>query len=117
MAINLKSNVLPAKVVENHGQPFTYEVTTPILLALMVADGVWGRNGIRELTVTSLLDGVHSTKSLHYRGYAIDLRTKGTGLAERLFQELQRALPSDYDVVLEDKDGENEHIHIEWDPK
>jgi hypothetical protein len=109
VAINLKNDVLPAL----NG----VSVSTEILLALMVADGVWKRNGINELTVTSLLDGVHSPKSLHYEGKAMDLRTKGTGMMERLFQELKRALPPGYDVVLEDKEGVNEHIHVEWDPR
>jgi hypothetical protein len=110
MAIALKGDVLPFKG--------GVKLQPEILLAIMIADGVYASCGVRDLMITSLLDGVHSTNSLHYKGLAVDLRTKGTGLAQRLFDGVRKALPSTlYDVILENKDQENEHIHIEYDPK
>lgn len=123
MGLLLKSDVRLRKEKVPINQPgvvgFKTENLGPeILLAIIIAQGVWEKSGVRDLTITSLLDGVHSTNSLHYRGKAADLRTKGTGISRRLFEALRAALPASlYDVILEDKDGPSEHIHIEYDPK
>ena len=81
---------------------------------LQVALGYFKDNGIDEMVVTSVLDSQHRVGSLHYVGYAADLRiwaipeeelTKFTlGLAE--------ALGSEFDVLLEDT-----HIPVEFQPK
>lgn len=115
--VKLKKEKVPINTPGMVG--FRTETLSPeILLAIIVAQGVWERSGVRDLTITSLLDGEHSVNSLHYRGKAVDLRTKGTGLSRRLFEALRAALPASlYDVILEDKDGVNEHIHVEYDPK
>ena len=42
--------------------------------ALIIADAVWKEYG-QELMVTEGLGGEHSSGSLHYYGYAVDLRT------------------------------------------
>lgn len=94
-----------------------YGISPEIVLALQIAEGVWEENGVHTLVVTSLLDGTHSEKSLHYVGKAVDLRTKGTGLTRRLVEALRKALPLGYDLVLEDENGGNEHCHVEWDFK
>lgn len=75
----------------------------------LVSKRVAGRPAI----VTSARDGEHSANSLHYKGKAIDLRTKDLqrGVASLYAAELQRILGSDYDVVLE-----STHIHVEYDP-
>src|SRR5512143_496945 len=85
----LKSDVIP------HG------IRGEILLAIMVAEGIWRRYDL-DLMITSLYDGTHMTGSLHYKGLAVDLRTKGTNLSDRLFKDVRAALPvSLYDVLLE----------------
>lgn len=74
----------------------------------------------QDLWITSALDGVHSANSLHYRGLALDLRTKflPSRLEKLKFASLMRdCLGSDYDVVLEDLLGKNEHLHVEYDPE
>ena len=67
----------------------------------------------RELHVTSIRDGNHSAGSLHYYGYAVDLRS-------RYFNETDKAkavsllksnLGKDYDVI-----SHPSHIHVEYDP-
>lgn len=86
-----------------------------LLLALLVADGVWRGVG-QELVVTSLNDSKHSNGSLHYAGCAADLRTRYfTGDQVLLVADtLRDALGNckDYDIVVE-----ADHIHIEYQPK
>lgn len=81
--------------------------------ALVCADKIWRELG-QELTITAALDGTHSAGSLHYYGYALDLRS-------RYFDEddkevaairLQRDLGKDYDVITH-----STHIHVEYDPQ
>ena len=84
-----------------------------ILLAIVCACDVWRMSGY-EVTITSLLDGLHGTMSKHYSGKAVDLRTRDLpdGAAGVLCDRLRMSLGSQYDVVLED-----DHIHVEFDPK
>lgn len=78
---------------------------------LLEADRIWASEN-KELVITSGLDGTHSAGSLHYYGYALDLRTryfsdrKINGIASRL----RDALGKDYDVVIH-----KTHIHVEFD--
>ena len=88
-----------------------------ILLAVMVANEAYARHGF-ELVITSIADGRHSLKSKHYRGDAVDLRTKHlTGgykgpMARQIASEIKADLGEHYDVILEDT-----HIHVEYDPR
>ena len=84
-----------------------------ILLAICEAREVY-RELDAELVITSLLDGQHMKGSLHYKGLAVDLRTRHLSKADRgiAAQRLRVALGPEYDVVLE-----GSHIHIEHDPK
>ncbi len=67
----------------------------------------------REAVITSARDGQHKSNSLHYQGKAIDLRISDMppGRERDVVRELQRALGSDFDIVLE-----SDHIHLEYDP-
>ena len=59
-------------------------------------------------TVTSGGDGQHSTKSLHYKGRAIDLRTRDFPATPKTWADrMQRVLGSYYRVLVE-----SDHIHI-----
>jgi hypothetical protein len=88
----------------------------PILLALIEAEKVY-KQRMLNMTVTSVSDSEHKNGSLHYKGLAADLRTKGTGSARSLLGDLKRKLsPLGFDILLEYEGLDNEHIHIEFDP-
>lgn len=101
MALTLKSGVL------------FVSVHSKIIEVLPIIDRVYQMFGINGV-ITSIRDGVHKTNSLHYKGRAIDLRTRDlTDLQRPEFHfELANAVGSDYDVVLE-----KDHVHLEYDPK
>ena len=85
-----------------------------ILLAAVAAERVYEKAGF-ECTITSCMDGQHMAGSLHYKGSAIDLRTKNVPRAIELKQivdRLKECLGADFDVVVE-----ADHIHVEFDPK
>ena len=63
-----------------------------------------------EMVVTSARDGVHGVNSKHYTGEAVDLRIRD--FTDMWKQYLQKALGKDWDVVIE-----QDHLHLEWDPK
>jgi hypothetical protein len=73
-----------------------------------------------ECVVTSANDSKHSTKSKHYIGDALDFRTKYdalNGREQELRDEVKACLGEDFDVVIEAVGTENEHLHVEFDPK
>ncbi len=84
-----------------------------ILLAVLVANEVY-RQHAKELVITSVNDSRHGKNSIHYKGNAVDLRTRYFEYQEKLevYREISKRLTADFDVVLE-----RDHIHIEYDPK
>jgi hypothetical protein len=88
-------------------------VQPEIMLGIMAAHTVYEGLGV-ELVITSVLDGKHSSRSLHYKGQAIDIRTREMthNTAKRACELIKKALPDDFDVVLE-----KDHIHLEYDVK
>lgn len=91
----------------------THGLTTPIVLAVVVAEGVYRELG-HDLVLTAGIDGKHSTSSKHYSGNAVDLRSRilPEGVAAKAVALLKDRLGNDYDVI-----HETDHIHIEHDPK
>ena len=84
-----------------------------LLLALIVADGIYKKYFARDLVVTSVTDGCHKVGSKHFVGQAADLRLWGLeGRVESIVSALVAALGEDFDVV-----PEKDHIHLEYDPK
>ncbi|MGR3219509.1 MAG: hypothetical protein ACUZ8H_06790 [Candidatus Anammoxibacter sp.] len=67
-----------------------------------------------DCTITSTTDGKHMTNSLHYVGFAIDLRTRHIQKRhlEQMTHDLKDILGRDYDVILE-----SNHWHIEMDKR
>lgn len=65
-------------------------------------------------TITSASDSKHGPNSLHYKGKALDLRTRNVPeeLRQGLRDEIANALGPQFDVVLE-----SDHMHMEFDPK
>lgn len=69
--------------------------------------------------ITSCNDGTHKSGSLHYQGCAMDFRTKNVPrtMINGLVDSVKMSLGPDFDVILESINGDNEHLHVEWDPK
>ena len=66
----------------------------------------------QELILTSITDGEHSSKSRHYIGYAIDIRTwqlKQDQKTGECATRMQDALGKEFYVHVEDT-----HIHIQF---
>ena len=72
-----------------------------------------------QVVITSANDSVHSVKSLHYTGFAIDVRSKNLSPVEKhaVLAKLKSLLDKNYDIILESEGKTNEHFHIEYDPK
>lgn len=64
-----------------------------------------------ELVITSTYEGDHMPGSLHYANRAYDIRVPAN-MKRILTDEIKDALSFDFDVILEE-----DHIHIEYDPK
>ncbi len=68
--------------------------------------------GQYDCVITSANDSKHGPNSLHYKGQALDLRTRHMneqGL-QAVFHKLKEALGEQFDTVLE-----ADHLHIEFD--
>lgn len=71
-----------------------------------------------DTIVTSANDSQHMHGSKHFIGSALDFRTKHTGRGKAVSDAIRKELgPMGFDVILEDLGGQNEHLHIEYDPK
>lgn len=85
------------------------------VLAMVIVHSILARSGT-DCIITSCNDSKHSAASLHYDGRAFDFRTKNYKFnKDALMQEIRAALGDEFDVVLEDEGGPNEHAHCEWD--
>lgn len=89
-------------------------VRPEIVMGLLVMQGVYARLGALEsFVVTSIIEGEHSSGSLHYMGCGADLRRPPSDpLAKQIVAEAKAALGDDFDIVLE-----SDHIHMEFQPK
>ncbi len=98
--------------VDLRGLNPVWGIAFPIILR------VFHRNGY-ECVVTSANDGKHGPNSWHYKGRALDLRTKHIAPHEKasIVKQVKDDLGPQFDVVYESAGLENEHLHIEFDPK
>lgn len=90
-----------------------------LIIGLMCADSVFLRYG-EECWITALRDGKHKEGSKHYRGEAADLRSKHLktlALKINILNDMKAYLGADFDVLLEYQGKDNEHYHLEYDPK
>lgn len=67
-----------------------------------------------DLVITAGTDGKHMKGSLHYKGLALDYRSRQLKKSARddLLKEGRQVLGPDYDFIEED-----DHFHAEHDPK
>ena len=85
-----------------------------IVLGFTVANAVYEEYGL-DCVLTSGTDGKHGTASLHYVGYAFDIRTRDFDSEEDTInaaKDIQERLGKQFDVVVE-----SNHMHIEFQPK
>jgi hypothetical protein len=77
---------------------------------LIAAESIWDGHH-KELVVTCGLDGTHSAGSMHYYGYALDLRTNYFTEREQfsVSEALEKALGENYYVLLH-----STHIHVHY---
>jgi len=89
------------------------KISTQILLALIIANEIYANKGI-NMVITSVSDSVHSKTSLHYSGFACDLRTNGISITiiNSIVDEIKLRLTKEFDIIFE-----VDHIHIEYQPK
>lgn len=90
-------------------------VKPPIIKAIVKIAPIMEATG--EYTITSCTDGKHSANSLHYKGLAMDLRSRhippgGPNGIEVVAERLRLHLGPEWDVVVEP-----DHLHVEMDVK
>jgi uncharacterized protein RhaS with RHS repeats len=97
-------------------------VSYRLKMAFPIIDAAVKRNSsLSEGVVTSGTDGKHKDNSLHYSGYAVDVRgnTVSDSQMQDIANDIQEMLGDDYQVIPEYFPGNpaRDHIHIEYDPK
>jgi hypothetical protein len=84
-----------------------------MVLGLMIIESVFNKHG-KEFVITEVTGGKHGRASLHYVGYAVDIRTRNftSEDIEVLARDVREALGENYDIIIE-----STHIHVEYQPK
>ena len=77
---------------------------------LLEGERIWNKYGV-DFVVTCGTDGEHSAGSMHYYGYAVDLRIRDFSDQEKkaVYADLKARLGLAYDVILH-----STHIHVEY---
>jgi hypothetical protein len=75
--------------------------------------------GLPDMVITSGNDSQHKPSSKHYSHAALDFRTKHLQETQKraLRDGVKARLGRHFDVLLERPGQEQEHLHIEYDPK
>lgn len=86
-----------------------------IVLAFGIIQSIYAHYGETDCVITSGYDGggIHMVDSLHFKGFALDIRLPKQGTKWSLIhQAIKIALGEQFDVLFE-----KNHYHIEYDPK
>jgi hypothetical protein len=70
----------------------------------------------KDVYITSIADGNHMVNSQHYKGTAIDIRSKnfGSETAKSIFRSrFENFLGPKFRVLYESKGEPNEHFHVQ----
>lgn len=88
-------------------------VIKPVLLDALLRLTLLYHQYEQVLVVTEISGGTHKTGSLHYKGYAADLRTRDFPAWQlpHVLDAIQLELGHDWDIIQE-----TDHFHIEYDP-
>lgn len=102
-------------------------LTPEMMAGWMIVTAVFFSFNAEECTVTSGVDSKHGKDTLHQRNTdddpepdcnALDFRTKTfKGDKFALRDRCRSWLGPQFDVVLEALNTDNEHMHVEFDPK
>ena len=86
--------------------------STVLFDMILAARTAYAKMG-KDVVITSGAEGTHRPDSLHYKGRAIDLRTRHLTDAERveIMDDMKAALGSDFQTLFE-----GDHFHLEYDP-
>ena len=84
-----------------------------IVLAINIASVIFAKYKV-DCVITCGTNGNHSRGSLHYVGYAVDLRSRDlTDISKQnVLAEIKDALGAQFDIVLH-----STHYHLEFQPK
>lgn len=87
-------------------------------IAAQVVESIY-REIQKDCVITSANDSTHSAKSLHFKDGAIDIRSKILSDSQKdyVLSEMKRRLNNSYDILLENRGTDNEHYHLEYQPK
>jgi hypothetical protein len=94
-------------------------VQPQLAIGINIVESILTGYGISPV-ITSVNDSKHMNGSLHYAGKAADFRTHDwpeTLEKTIVVAAVSSALGLEWDVVLEALGEDNEHMHVEWDPK
>ncbi len=95
------------------------EEISGIIIGFMVVASVLHSYGYGTI-ITAGIDGDHMKTGLHYKGLALDLRSKHIESLEQKQEILgvcKQALQSNYDFFIENLGQDDEHFHLEFQPK
>jgi hypothetical protein len=96
-----------------------FGIKPEMIVALMVVEGVYADILNKDVTVTAVTDGTH-TSIVHYLGYGVDVRTRDDNSSKQWSDEvkqelckcLKERLPKGFDIVIH-----SSHFHLEYDPR
>jgi hypothetical protein len=72
----------------------------------------------KDVVITSGCEGTHKVVSLHYKGRALDFRSRHLTTDEKIevAGKMRVKLGDDYDVLHEGGTSKRQHFHVEYDP-
>jgi hypothetical protein len=91
-----------------------FGIRPEMVLCAMIVASVYSEFNNASCVITSITDGTHGTHSHHYKGFAMDFRTRHVpvGVRQKIADRIQAALGAEFQVRLE-----SNHIHVEFDPE